>query len=86
MRDDARESGVGEQARPARLGDPEAVLALVGEVPGALVQAPQAARVRRRRLVDQQEPALRQRAVDVAQRLCSSRRSFTPFLLYIGLR
>ena len=72
MVDDAREACVGHEPRPARLGHPQPVLALVREAPGALVQAPQAAGVRGGRLVDEQEAAGGQRPADVGQRLCCS--------------
>ncbi len=55
---------------PAGLGDPEPVLALVCEVPGALVQAPQAGGVGGCCLIEHEEAAVQEAAMDVGQRLC----------------
>ena len=71
MRNDLLEAGVSPQPVPAGLGNPEPVLALVREVPSALVQAPQAGGVGRGRLVQHEETAIGQRGMDVGQRLCS---------------
>ena len=71
MRNDLLEASVSPQPVPAGLGDPEPVLALVREVPSALVQAPQAGGVGRGCLVEHEETAICQRAMDVGQRLCS---------------
>lgn len=70
MGDDLLKASVRPEPVPAGLGDPQTVLALVCEVPGALVQAPQAGGVGGCGLIDHEEATIRKAAMDVGQRLC----------------
>lgn len=72
MLTDELKAGLGQDLVPAGLRHPEAVLALVGEGPGARVEAPDQSRHAAREVVQQQESALGQRRRSVVQRVCDS--------------
>ena len=67
---DPDKAGGSQLGVPALGTHPEAVLALVREVPGHLVQAPGKGRQRPSRLIRQQEAARRQLLGDVCQAQC----------------
>ena len=74
MLGDPDQPGGGQQRMPALAAHPQAVLALVREVPGACVQAPGEAGDRARELKEQQEAAVTQLLHDVGQPNCMIRR------------
>ena len=70
------EASICPQLLPARLGNPQAILTLVCELPCALVQTPQAGCEGSCGLIDQQEAAISQGVVDVGQSLCKAEAKF----------
>ena len=71
MSDDPLKASVRPELVPAGLGDPQPILALVCEIPGALVQAPQASGVGGCGLIEHDEATVRQAAMNVGERLCT---------------